>query len=437
MAKWLPGFRSAGGATANEPQPFELICECSQRHSGVRRSGHQRIVCKTCGTSLFVLPRDPYPPPPNAERIKKKPRPKKTECESRGPDDDPAPVRVSRHKRRRERQGQGQSAVTNAASATSSAFLIAASTAGRSTRAAAQGVSDASIRAARGFLDFWTPLKLTALGICVLIAAITAWSLHARRVERAERGLNPAIEEGLAALQEGNLATASSRLATAVAALDLLGKSDRHARSVRQAAREAQTLNGLVPESLIGLLEEADEYVTKAEADRPDPEADPEADPPPPLDADWVNRFGALYEGSWVVLEAPVKKLEPTEDEPRRYEVAFPIRVGTKSRRAELRADFSVFDQLDIGAAPRTAIFGGRLESCRFLEHNGRFRVTLAPESGFVWANLPTYRQLGFGFSDWHSEDEVRGLLTEQANAAGVDALVEEASREGPALAPN
>ncbi|MCA9054389.1 MAG: hypothetical protein KDA75_11160 [Planctomycetaceae bacterium] len=384
---------------------------------------------------MFVLPRDPYPAPPDAERIKKKPKPKSKSRRQNGSEAeaDSAPVRVSRHKRRREQQDGGGNPLTTAASATSSAFLAAAGTVGRATRGAAHGTASAATRTARGFIAFWTPLKLTALGTCVLLVAMAFWMIRSRQIEQAERDLNPAIEEGLAALQDGDIPTAAARLQTAVAALDLLGNRDRHSDSVRQVSREATALNGLASETLFRLLEEADEYVDKAAQERPEP--DPEADePPPPLDAAWVNRFGGLYQGGWVVMEAPVRRLKPTDTEPHRYEVEFPIRIGSDERPVELRADFTAFEALGLADAPRTVVFGGKLQSCRYLEDEQRFQVRLEPSSGFVWVNLPTYRRLGFGFNDWHREEQIRALLTEQSHAINAEPLLKEEPVETPQL---
>lgn len=431
MSGWL-GFRSAEAST--EPQPFELICECNVRHSGLRKKSHQRIVCRTCGASLFVLPRDVYPPPPDAERIKKKPKSKSPRAEEGG---EPAPVRVSRHKRRREEVGSGSNPLATAASLSSSAFLTAASATGRAARATVRGASTASVNAARGFWGFWTPLRLAAVGVVVLATAFTLWTIRTRRIERAEQGLNQSIEAGLAALQAGDISTAAPHLQSAVAALDLLDRYDEYSRSVRQAAREATALQRLTTEPLLGLLEQGEEYVRKATARRPAAKPDdPDAEPPPPLDADWANRFDALYAAGWVVLEAPVRRLKPTQDEPRRFQVDFPIGIGVDQRPVELRADFEVFDSLNIGDKPHTVIFGGQLESCRYDEQRQAWKVTLAPESGFAWVNLPTYRRLGFVFTEWHRQEEIERLLADQAQALGTKALVEEAPIDAPTLPP-
>lgn len=430
MSGWLAGFRSSGGNTASEPQPFEVICECNVRHSGVRKKVHQRIVCRTCGVSLFVLPRDVYPPPPDAERIKKKAKPKPTNREG----GESAPERVSRHKRRREDAGSDSNPLATAASLTSAAFQVAAGATGRAARATASTTARATVNAAQGFWSFWTPLRVVGLAIVLMLGGIGLWSLNARKLERAEQALNPAIEEGLAALERGEIPLAADRLQTAVESLDLLGQHDRHAESVRQAHREARALDQLSDESLLEILEQADEVVEKAATGRKPAQRDPDEDEElPPLDADWVNRFAALHAGGWVVLEAPVKRLAPTAEHPLRFEIGFPIGIGPKQHAVELRADSPVFDVLGVGQTPRTVIFGGRLESVRFHEQRGTWQVRIEPDSGFLWASLPTYRRLGFLFSEWHPQAEVEAQLAAQAEALNVDILV----KAEPSVEPN
>jgi hypothetical protein len=52
-----------GGAVSGPVRPFQVTCGCGQVVQGVRRSRHQVVSCRACGTRLFVLPRSPLPPP--------------------------------------------------------------------------------------------------------------------------------------------------------------------------------------------------------------------------------------------------------------------------------------------------------------------------------------------------------------------------------------
>ncbi|MEZ6065749.1 MAG: hypothetical protein R3B90_08595 [Planctomycetaceae bacterium] len=438
MAAWLAGFKKTSDDDA-APQPFELVCECSVRHTGLRRKVHQRLVCRTCGTALFVLPRDPYPAPVGRPKAKKERRKRSAGLEEVGLDDlelgaDELPSaksgssgrRVSRHRRKRENREEPaeKAAAASVAAATSAAFGSVAGAAGRGSRRAVEGVSRATTDAARGFREFWTPLKLTALGITLLASAAIWWTMHARGIERAESALNPAIEAGLAALEEGELDTANEQLSIAVTSLDTLGRHDRTAESWRQTHREVRALTGLASNSLLEMLEQAEASALEARVQRqsrPAPPEDEQEELPPPLDAAWQTKFEAVHRHGWLVLEAPVQRLSATAEEPLRFEVLFPIGVGPEQRRVEVRADYVGFEELGVGEEPRTVVFGGRLETCRLSDNEDRWEVTFDPLQGFLWTSAATYQRLGFTWSDWHPEEAVRAMLSEQARAVGVD----------------
>lgn len=439
MARWLTGFRSSGAEAAAEPQPFEVICECNVRHTGMRRKTHQRIICRTCGASLFIAPRDPYPAPspPRVKKPKPAPSPEETpEAASETGSD--RPVRKSRHRRRREEEFDvGSNPLLSAAELASATIASVAGAAGSAGRAAVQKVSRSSRQAAIGCWQFWTPLRLTALGIVVVLVGIVLWTMHARQLELAARTLNPAIEAGQAALRKGDLSEAASQLTAAVKALDALGRNDDHARAVRQGQREALALSELSTEPLLQLLETADESVERARRSR-SPSPPDDGAPPPPLDAEWATRFAALYEGKWIVLELPIQRLPATEQERRRYEAVLPTLLGPQQRGITIRADFEVFDLLSIKDSPRQVIFGGRLRSCRLSADERRWIVELDPASGFLWVSLATYRRLGFLFSEWHRREDVAQILRQQAEALGVKPLIEDQAEDvsPPALAP-
>lgn len=441
MSGWLAGFRSSEPDASAEPQPFELVCECSVRHTGMRRKGHQRIVCRTCGAALYVSPRNPYPAssvPKPAKKSRPRTKPVDDDDEPRNAFAPAGPRRKSRHQRRREEESEpGADPLRSAAELAAARVAGMVGAAGSAGRATVRRVSQSSRSAAAGVWNFWTPLRLTGLGIAVVLTAIALWTVHARRVEQAAHRLNPAIEAGLAALQQGNVPEAAAQLAIAVDALDVLRRDDSHAAAIRQTQREAAALQGLSSETLLSLLDQADGAVESALQSRP-AEAPEKSAPPPPLDADWASRFNALYRGGWVVLEAPVKRLKATEQEQRRYDAEFPITIGPKQRAVEVRANFEAFDRLGIKDSPRRAIFGGRLQSCRLSEDEQRWIVELDPPSGFLWSTLRTYQLLGFAFSEWHPRQEVERILSEQAESLGVKPLLDADAElpKTPTLAP-
>ena len=63
MPNWLTKATGALSRQAEEePQTFQVTCECREQHTGQRKSRPQRIICQTCGAALFVLPKNVYPP---------------------------------------------------------------------------------------------------------------------------------------------------------------------------------------------------------------------------------------------------------------------------------------------------------------------------------------------------------------------------------------
>src|SRR5262245_41400572 len=65
MSGWLSRAKDAlsGHAAESVPEPIELACPCGRKIEALRRESFQRVLCKGCGESFFVLPRDVYPRP--------------------------------------------------------------------------------------------------------------------------------------------------------------------------------------------------------------------------------------------------------------------------------------------------------------------------------------------------------------------------------------
>src|SRR4051812_37084437 len=63
MASWISkASKKFRRPAVEQPQPFRITCACRNELKGMREASYQTLRCGQCGNSLFVLPRNPYPP---------------------------------------------------------------------------------------------------------------------------------------------------------------------------------------------------------------------------------------------------------------------------------------------------------------------------------------------------------------------------------------
>ncbi len=385
MSGWLARATGAlRGETPDEPQPFELDCECGMRHSGLRRRKAQRIVCRSCGASLFVLPRDAYPEPGALPKKKKKRRKRK----SRPVADRPAPrVRI---------RAAGQQIVRS----TAAGVARASARVGQGTAAAGLGLWHHVRTAAAALRAFWTPFRLVAAGIVVLIVATLAWTVRSRSQEQAIRDLKTADEAARQALAAHDFAAAQEPLARAVGALDELDRyDDPLAREIRQFHRETTALLRMCAVSPFELVQEADQVAS---------DVSPSA---------WHDRFVTRYAGVWLVMEGAARRTG-SDAAGGRYEFDVPFfAIGAAGRGIRIEGPLPALDALTIAAEPRHVVLAAQLVDCTLSADNRMWELRLAPESAFLWANIDSYQALGFTFDDPASEQQVRDVLRSQSRA--------------------
>lgn len=224
---------------------FDLTCVCGQKHAGQRRRRHQQIICKECGTPLFVLPLDVYPIPTASSG-------KKAKKKSAGG------VRA-------------RQAVNRAAERTGE-------------KAAAFGTALTS-----AFKWVFSPVKLAIYAVLIAVA-LTGWFLNHRQVvANAERDVIAEPELGKAALKDGNFDLAAEHFHKAAAAIQVLGLDDEHSRRIVQLSRETQTISHLAPTSIIDLVRRVDQAgVTE--------------------DHFWKPPERISFENQWVAFDASVEK---------------------------------------------------------------------------------------------------------------------------------
>ncbi len=189
MANWLG---KATAALSREPEapppPFALTCECGQEHQGLRKSRAQRIICQSCGTALFVLPKNVYPPPPA--------RKKKRRSNSGPP------------------QGPSLPPVTEVATYVFQRSTAAASKVGHSVRRRGLAARTSMQTRRREFLTFFrsqfTPFRVVLVSITGIIVATALWTWRSRQLEAASQAFQSGFEQGQQALAEGDLTRRAS-----------------------------------------------------------------------------------------------------------------------------------------------------------------------------------------------------------------------------------
>lgn len=388
MSGWLAKATGAlRGEAPETPQPFEVVCDCGMRHSGLRRRKPQRIVCRSCGAALFILPRDPYPLPTAAPPKRKKKRKKKRTTAV-----PTVPVR------KRLQQAGGEVAQKAA-----SGVKHASSRAARGVAAVGVGLWSHLLAYVRGFIAMWTPFRLIAAAMLLLAVATAAWTFRGRSHEQAILNLKEADEAARAALGVQDFPTAQIQLARAVGALDELDRRDDPlAREIRQLHRETTVLVQISANSPFEIAAEAENMTSQGST------------------AEWQRRFDERYARVWIVLEADVLRTGSTP-EGGRYTFEFPYYgLGPARRSLRIAGVLPALDGLRPSAGPRKVVLAGQLAACALASDGRAWEMQLDPASAFLWAGVDSYQALGFTFDDAATEQQLRQVLGAQARSLGL-----------------
>jgi hypothetical protein len=353
-------------------QRFELTCDCGQAHHGLRRSRAQKIVCRDCGSTRFVLPRDVYPPPRDARR---EPKPVPEPLPVLKPVEETKPEKIDL-----EREESAVATVARdakpkpARKPTRPEFLVAADR------------------------RFWSPFRLVSLGIACVLLTIVVVLVQKQRRDYATKVLRTAGDEAAEFVDQQNWPRARERFEAAVKAIGVLKRDDVAARRMQQGLRETTALTGLSAGSLVDLLEDAEKQAE-----------DPEA---------WQRTFNLRYRDQWLGIESPLKKSE--DDAGDEWQIEFPGTVGERNREVVIHANLDVFSVVGNPPPEQALIFAAQLESCELSKDKKRWEVRLRKDTGFLWCDPRTYAGLGFTFNEWHTEAEVLATLKEQARRVDI-----------------
>ncbi|MBX3448152.1 MAG: hypothetical protein KF777_01260 [Planctomycetaceae bacterium] len=364
MARWFAKASMGKKSETAEPVVFELECDCGAVVRGLRESTFRRGICTACQTAYFILPRDPYPTVV------------------------PTPTRSSRPVQPVESEDEASELVRSTTRRKSSSGTIDRPAA-PSDRSKGRAAVPPPISQAKGFPDspprrLVTPLRLgLALIFVTLLGA--AWGIAGRyRLESARNQLQPAIDAGLAALEDGRFSEARRSLATAVRSLDVLGRTDNDAAMVRQRYRESVAAGDLLPTALIELIDES-----------------------AGANDDVLATFERVHRGQWCLLDIPADNALTSD-----WSLEIPLKDGT--RMARLSFSDQVGDSESPAATIGRSIVAAQLERIHRPDEPGHPLVfEFRRDSAFPWTSVTVYQHLMTGFSG-EVDPPTRGVLEQQ-----------------------
>lgn len=344
---------------------------------GVRRDGWQRILCKDCGETFFILPANPYPVPKSRQEMRRPTR--------RPIDDDPTSASLP----------APASASPPAETATRETDRPR-----RRTRASKpRGIELPTKPTSGGRLQ--GPIRWVLL-VAVAAIAATVYGVALRRsTERAGLMLRKSVAAGQAALDAGDFATASRHFQQASHAVKQLGRDDPEARWIHQMARESLAAGKLAAAPLFEIALEADEAYRR-DAWR-----------------EWQQHFKLSYADTWIVLQTELFRVTDLTGNTI-YTLDYPLAVN--GMPLELAADLEVFKRLPRDSEPRPVLVAAQLQGFERSESGPeRWIVTLRPDTAFLWTDSRNLQAIGLGDDHEHKENELRNLLSQQARFMGLE----------------
>jgi hypothetical protein len=268
-------------------------------------------------------------------------------------------------------------------------------------RGAGDRLAELRQRAQSGLKRLFTPVRLVLLAMGLVLLATGSWIVHSRALAQARVTLAEATKKGRDALENQEYHVAADEFERACQALDLLGRDDAEARSLRQARRESAVACQLAPHSLFELVGEAIQT----------------RDHPGGLD--WSEAFRGTYQGTWVILDTTA--LLPANRDDKRAN-RLDVSLVVQGEPVALLADFRAFEHLLIDAQPRRVVFAAQLDDCRPTQTaTPGWELVFKSETAFLWSDATLYRGLGFGSDDPADEEAFTQTLATQTRLLGIE----------------
>jgi hypothetical protein len=363
-AGWFQHAKSVFKRPEPVPQTYRVPCDCGTTVQGERTQAVQKPPCPTCGQTVFVLPACVYPIPESLRR-------RWSGLEE--PVSEPAP------KKKRGKKTAGKSEGRSPAIPTEVKNAVPWSQRRREVFTA--------------ICSQLTPVRLIAVGVCLSVTLMGYVLLRQARWSRAQATVQASIDAGLDALHERRFDEAAKALSQASMSLDILGRDDEAADSIRRLARETVVGDGLAAEGLPQLLAELFEL----------------------HDADTVaGRFSRRYAGQWILFDAPL--YYEAKRKPRTVQLDMPLLIGDDL--IEVRLDGDPWPSLLSGSTettPTRVIFAAqldRLEPATKGRDSGR--VWLRAETAVLWSEPETLDALELLPAADEERTSVEALLSSQ-----------------------
>lgn len=362
-------------------EPVELTCGCGAAVSGVRRSHFQALQCDACGDALFVLPADVYPASSAVGKPLRKKRKRRRDEET----DHEAPVAET---------------LTDVEVAPERRHAGSRPTPRRDEKEADSQAARESVRRKRRerLRRIFTPFRLVAVAIVVVVALTAWWGVERRRTEAAEEAYRTATERGLKAFQAGEFLTAADQLNQADEAGRLLEREDSQTSLIRQRLREATAASHLAGAPLFEIAAElsaADDRETQIETA--------------------VRR----HRGRWIVFETTLETVTDA-DGVTTTRIDYPFPVG--DARIRIEVDLDELPQSPASDESERIVFAAQIDSFRFEPGDPEaWVVALNSEHMFLWTDYDSLASLGLTPDDLHSEMEMRSLLKRQSQLTGME----------------
>lgn len=366
--------------TVEAPLPFEVGCECGQSHQGVRRARHQHIVCKSCGSSIFVLPKDSYPQPvekPKKKKKRKREKPVYDDVEVVGP------TITTPRKRKKKTKPEAEP---------EPGFFAGLS----------EWFGNKVAILVQGFVGLWTPFRVILLAIVVVGSVTLYWSILEYQRSQAIGHLAAYVEAGKAAVEEQAWIEARQQFGLAVEALDRLDRNDHEAKTIRQFQRETYAMTRLSDRTLFELLE----YIDKTFPDLTPEERETEV---------------IVLRDKWFVLTAPVRKKQIKDEDGETldtYEIVFPW--SPSSRNVTILFAPSGMASWMPSDSKLSLTVAGTFSDIRLNPITNEWTLEFDPDKSFLWANPETYIGLGFGGESFETPEERDSRLVNQAVMMGM-----------------